>query len=55
MPGCRRLTLDEDVVLWVQNSQPFEIPAGEITLNVMGHDTRSAAARAARLHLRRAA
>ncbi|MGO9869161.1 MAG: hypothetical protein ACLPJY_16010 [Rhodomicrobium sp.] len=31
--------VDEDVVLWVQNSQPFEIPAGEITLNVMGHDT----------------
>ncbi len=28
---------EEDVVLWVQNSQPFEIPAGEIGLNVMGH------------------
>ncbi len=27
---------DEDVVLWVQNSQPFEIPAGEIALNIMG-------------------
>lgn len=26
----------EDVVLWVQNSQPFEIPAGEIKLNIMG-------------------
>ncbi len=29
---------DEDVVLWVQNSQPFEIPAGEIKLNIMGRD-----------------
>ncbi|MGO9486280.1 MAG: hypothetical protein ACLPX9_17175, partial [Rhodomicrobium sp.] len=27
---------DEEVVLWLQNSQPFEIPAGEIKLNVMG-------------------
>lgn len=26
----------EDVVLWVQNSQPFPIPPGEIGLNVMG-------------------
>ena len=26
----------EEVVLWLQNSQPFEIPAGEIELNVMG-------------------
>jgi hypothetical protein len=26
----------EEVVLWLQNSQPFEIPAGEIKLNVMG-------------------
>jgi hypothetical protein len=26
----------EDVVFWLQNSQPFEIPAGEIKLNVMG-------------------
>ncbi len=26
----------EDVVLWVQNSQPFTIPAGEIALNTMG-------------------
>jgi hypothetical protein len=26
----------EDVVLWLQNSQPFEIPAGEIALNTMG-------------------
>ncbi len=28
----------EDVVLWVQNSQPFEIPAGEIALGIMGRD-----------------
>jgi hypothetical protein len=28
----------EDVVLWVQNSQPFEIPAGEIALNTMGRN-----------------
>ncbi len=28
----------EEVVLWVQNSQPFEIPAGEISLNTMGCD-----------------
>ncbi len=27
----------EEVVLWVQNCQPFEIPAGEIALNIMGH------------------
>ncbi len=26
----------EEVVLWLQNSQPFEIPAGEIEMNVMG-------------------
>lgn len=26
----------EEVVLWVQNSQPFPIPAGEIGLNIMG-------------------
>ncbi len=26
----------EEVVLWLQNSQPFEIPAGEIKLNVTG-------------------
>ncbi len=26
----------EDVVLWVQNSQPFAIPAGEVGLNIMG-------------------
>ncbi len=26
----------EDVVLWLQNSQPFAIPAGEIALNTMG-------------------
>lgn len=29
---------DEDVVFWVQNSQPFPIPAGEIALNTMGRD-----------------
>ncbi len=29
---------DEDVVFWVQNSQPFEIPAGEIALNIMGRE-----------------
>ncbi len=28
----------EDVVLWVQNSQPFEVPAGEIALNIMGRE-----------------
>ncbi|MGO9174203.1 MAG: hypothetical protein ACLP7P_19870 [Rhodomicrobium sp.] len=28
----------EDVVFWLQNSQPFEIPAGEIALNIMGRD-----------------
>ncbi|MGA7323746.1 MAG: hypothetical protein WBX25_04510, partial [Rhodomicrobium sp.] len=28
----------EDVVFWLQNSQPFEIPAGEIALNTMGRD-----------------
>jgi hypothetical protein len=28
----------EDVVLWLQNSQPFEIPGGEIALNIMGRD-----------------
>lgn len=26
----------EEVVFWLQNSQPFEIPAGEIKLNIMG-------------------
>ena len=26
----------EEVVLWVQNSQPFAIPAGEVGLNIMG-------------------
>jgi hypothetical protein len=29
---------DESVVLWVQNSHPRTIPAGEIGLNLMGHD-----------------
>jgi hypothetical protein len=32
----------EDVVLWVQNSQPFAIPAGEIALNIMGREERAA-------------
>jgi hypothetical protein len=31
----------EEVVLWVQNSQPFQIPAGEIALNVMGREDRA--------------
>ena len=30
---------DEDVVLWVQNSHPTPIDAGEIGLNLMGDDT----------------
>ena len=29
----------EDVILWVQNSHPCTIPAGEIGLNLMGRDT----------------
>ncbi len=29
---------DEEVVLWVQNSQPFPIPEGEVALNLMGED-----------------
>lgn len=29
---------DEDVVLWVQNSHPGLIPAGEVGLNLMGDD-----------------
>jgi hypothetical protein len=29
----------EDVILWVQNSHPCTIPAGEIGLNLMGNDT----------------
>ncbi len=28
----------EDVVFWLQNSQPFEIPAGEIAVNIMGRE-----------------
>jgi hypothetical protein len=28
----------EEVVLWLQNSQPFPIPAGEVSLNIMGRD-----------------
>src|SRR5205085_5083414 len=31
-------TVDEDVVLWVQNSHPTPIPMREIGLNLMGHD-----------------
>src|SRR5208282_3732918 len=34
----------EEVVLWLQNSQPFEIPPGEIALNVMGHGDATALA-----------
>ena len=34
----------EEVVLWLQNSQPFEIPAGEIALNVMGRGDATALA-----------
>ncbi len=30
---------DEEVVLWVQNSHPNPIPAGDVGLNVMGDDT----------------
>src|SRR5258705_510106 len=29
---------EEDVVLWVQNSHPHPIPAGEIGFNLMGDD-----------------
>ena len=29
---------DEEVILWVQNSHPGEIPAGDIGLNLMGDD-----------------
>ncbi len=36
--GLPAPTDGEDVVLWVQNSQPFEIPAGEIALNIMGRN-----------------
>jgi hypothetical protein len=31
----------EDVTLWVQNSHPTPIPAGEITINVMGRSDRA--------------
>ena len=31
----------EEVVLWLQNSQPFPIPAGESSLNVMGREERA--------------
>src|ERR1700761_162152 len=36
--GLPAPTEDEDVVLWVQNSHPSEIPAGELALNLMGDD-----------------
>ncbi len=36
--GLPAPTADEEVVLWVQNSHPSEIPAGSIGLNLMGHD-----------------
>ncbi len=36
--GLPAPTAEEEVVLWVQNSHPSEIPAGEIGLNIMGDD-----------------
>lgn len=30
---------DEEVILWVQNSHPIEIPPGDIALNLMGDET----------------
>jgi hypothetical protein len=36
--GLPAPAVDEDVVLWVQNSHPGTIPAGEVGLNVMGDD-----------------
>jgi hypothetical protein len=36
--GLPAPTEDEEVVLWVQNSHPSEIAAGEIGLNLMGDD-----------------
>jgi hypothetical protein len=36
--GLPAPTADEDVVLWVQNSHPGEIPAGDLGLNLMGDD-----------------
>lgn len=30
--------VDEEVVLWVQNSMPFAIPAGEVAFNIMGDE-----------------
>ncbi len=36
--GLPAPTDDETVVLWLQNSHPREIPAGEIGLNLMGSD-----------------
>ena len=36
--GLPAPTDEEEVVLWVQNSHPSAIPAGDIGLNLMGHD-----------------
>ncbi|MDE2029436.1 MAG: hypothetical protein KGI97_02615 [Alphaproteobacteria bacterium] len=36
--GLPAPTEDETVVLWLQNSHPREIPAGEIGLNLMGNE-----------------
>lgn len=36
--GLPAPTDDESVVVWLQNSHPRPIPAGEIGLNIMGHD-----------------
>ena len=36
--GLPAPTEDEEVVLWLQNSHPCPIPAGDIGLNLMGHD-----------------
>ncbi len=36
MPGCRRPSRDERVVLWLQNSHAAPIPAGTVTLDRMG-------------------
>jgi hypothetical protein len=36
---------DEVVILWLQNSLPIEIPAGEISLGLMGENRRAAYAR----------
>jgi hypothetical protein len=36
--GLPAPTADEEVVLWVQNSHPSAIPAGEVGMNLMGDD-----------------